>query len=760
MEPTAPDTFWIIYLSSVQVTVALFRQNRVEKALKTVSFDLNQKNLFHQAVDQALAECAQELELEENQEPNEAAFIISPFWLDQASHLLPDKYNLINHLCHSLKFKALGFVASDEGLSEVLTRQEGLPPSFILAFVGQAEFHLSLCYLGKIKTRTRLDISAPLIAETVFEAVSSLQSSSALPPQIIVWGSHSQQLIQDLKNYPWINSSATSPNFLHFPEINEYDFNSFFKLLSTVITRQTTNSSDQEELTSTTTLPVLKDSDQENLLPVPEETISSHEIPPSLLSVSAETFGFTSPDQSAPPSPSSSSSPPVSFSPPPSPSFSSEFSTSPFSAPPPSPPQKAKPSSPFSSSQSLLKALFVPFSFSQKFFISTFSLLRKIPLPRRLPLIFLPLFAVFFLLPLLVWIFLSKATFTLYLKPEKLTKTISTTLNPSATVFDPTQNQIPLIEQQTTVKEEASLPATGEAVIGDSAQGEVIIFNRTDEVKKFPQNTILNGPNQTSFQITSEVQVASSTPDLATGIERWGETKVTVKATKIGPSSNLAADTELSFEKFPSSQFLAKTVSALSGGTSQTVKAVSSADHQKLKSLLEEQIKASLAKQDSPSSSSDRLLDTLSSVSFDKIDFNREIGEKAEELQASAEAQIISYSLSPSVENELISHYLLSDLGSTENTQIKDFKLLLGDSSATAPFKTELTLEASLLKLPDMEALAQKLKRRRLSGLDSLLLSLPQVYRFQSKLSPPFPSPFDFLPPRSSRITIEIDNPQ
>ena len=233
--------FWLISVDegSVVVSLILIRENRFSISAMGgyVKWIPGDEKSFLAAVDDSLSQAALKADLSEDQEPENAAFILPPFWVGSDGKILIDKKGHIESLCKNLTLKPMGFIANDEAIVEEANLKDGFPASFVLLNLGDNNFTISLVYMGKIKERIRKPTPNEFSPALIESALIELNSESTLPPQIIVFGKVSEDIITSLNNYPWIGKKDTE-TFLHFPDISHLSEDGLTKTFAGVIASQ------------------------------------------------------------------------------------------------------------------------------------------------------------------------------------------------------------------------------------------------------------------------------------------------------------------------------------------------------------------------------------------------------------------------------------------------------------------------------------------------------------------------------------------
>jgi hypothetical protein len=184
----------------------------------------------------------------------------------------------------------------------------------------------------------------------------------------------------------------------------------------------------------------------------------------------------------------------------------------------------------------------------------------------------------------------AKTEVVLVIKPKVIEKSLVFKIDENKNQVDAENKIIPARSISIEVDGTKSTVATGKKTVGEKAKGELTVFNRTDSSKKFSAGTALFSPGKLKFVFDEEVKVASKTPDLASGIDRWGEVKAPVTASDIGTQYNIDADSLFTLENTPTTVVLAKNQLAFLGGTSRQITVVSKEDQEKLFSDLAKEL--------------------------------------------------------------------------------------------------------------------------------------------------------------------------
>ena len=234
------NSFWLIYIQNDQVSVSLVsafdNKYRILATGPNQGWNIDNPETLTTAIDESLSAASLNANITEEQEPGSAAIVVPPFWVSNDSKILPTKIKIIKDACKSLSLTPTGFLAEDDAIVEDANQLDGFPASFILLHLSDKDFYLSLVYLGHIKERIK-NLTQEFTSQDLESALLEINSESALPPQILVFGQFDARILSSLKNYPWVGKKNIE-TFLHLPEIKSYDQDQVIDIFTRVISSQ------------------------------------------------------------------------------------------------------------------------------------------------------------------------------------------------------------------------------------------------------------------------------------------------------------------------------------------------------------------------------------------------------------------------------------------------------------------------------------------------------------------------------------------
>ncbi len=728
------NKFWLIYIRENQVSVSLASNSQGKFQVVSVGppkdWDGDNSDVLIASVDESLSVASLNANITEAEEPSIAAFVVPPFWVGSDAKILPQKRKYIKDLCKKLSFTPSGFLAEDEALVEDSNKADGFPSSFILVYLNQNEFYLSLVYLGHIKERIRKSFSNEFNGQLLESTLLELRTESTLPPQIFFFGQVTNDLITSLKNYPWLGKKNIE-TFLHLPDISLYSDNDLITIFVRVISSQISQDSIKTDLNYQ---PDFSDSNETEVdSQVSEISVDEPTLPDDtelkLIEASPQDLGFNFvPIETEKQSEISTEEEIIAPQIP-------EPNLDPFDPPiilPPVLPQEP-----------LLKKKF-SFNFFKK---------NK---PFKLKINFNIFWIILIILPflsLIPFVFAS-AKVTLFTTPYKFDKTISVTLKTDAVNSDISSAVIPVKKEVFDVDIKEVVQTTGQKTIGEKAKGEIVIYNKLDKIQNIPKGSILTDKSGKKYELTTAVSVVASSSDLDKGVITLGQTKTVAIALDIGPEFNLSSGSQLNFKDYPDTSLIAKAETNFSGGTKEQISAVSQADKTNIQSKIDQGINREVE---------NKINQTLGSVfgiiketiqsDQSPLDLSREVGEAAEELSGTVTASVSVFTISPSVKEEIIKHFL--------SDQVDFDKINLNPDSYSLNFKVSkissnqatasLNISGQSLPKVDITALQKTLSIKTIKQAENTIKKLvTRAYDFNIENNLPL------LPFNPKNITIEI----
>lgn len=715
----AIEKFWLISVQDSDLTVCLVNLKNTKYSVNSVglspSWSSSSPSSFIDAIDKSLSIASQKISLDPSQEPSATAFILPPFWVNADGKIASEKFDLIESTCKKLKLRPLGFIANDEAIATSVNQEDGFPSSFVILHLNATTASLSLVYLGKVKERLFKNFSPPFTPSVLYSMLLEVKKDTVLPPQIVVFGSYSEAIITDLNSYAWTDQKQTKV-FLHIPQIKAYSSDEVLDIYTHVIASQIDPTSQ-----SKTHLPRSSDHPDSDV-----KTDSLIDSKNQLQEIDPADLGFS---DASPFSPA-----PLPLIPPSSPVLPSS------PAPNPLPPPDVAP---------------IRASAKKPFFLRRL----KFKMPRlNRSFLFLPLA----LSPLLILFpfFFSQARLTIFVTPYSFDKKSNINLDTKIETFDAEDNRIPVKKNTFTFDSSVTTATTGVKIIGQSATGEIKIYNKQAVAQQLNKDNSLTDSAGHKFQLINPVQVAPSSSDLDQGIITLGQTKASVMALDIGPEYNIDQNSQLSFTDFSTDLIIAKASQAFSGGTRQEVKAVSQEDEDLLKQKINQLVKDSTEQNiDQQTNQLDYVIKPTVKISTGRIDYSRELGETADEITASVVTTVSVFSLNPGQKESIIKALLSSEENFSDSRIDPDrfeFSFTIDKIDSDTASGT-LTIRGQSLPTVNIDQFKKDISGKSTGKVDQIIKqTLPRTYNYNLKINLPFLGRFTPLPFRSKNITVTI----
>lgn len=378
-----------------------------------------------------------------------------------------------------------------------------------------------------------------------------------------------------------------------------------------------------------------------------------------------------------------------------------------------------------------------------------FGLLKKRP-----PVKNLLIAAAIFLILALIGSFVAAQTLTeaqvriiVNAKPEESNFNISAVSGGS---FDLAKEQITAEEISAQASGNQKAVATGSKNLGEYARGEVTVLNWTTSPKDFPSQTVILAKSGVKFTLDSDIAVASrsaSTP---------GQSKVNVKAVEFGPSGNIDAGNDFTFQQFDDLLYSARNDLALIGGAERQVTVVSQDDQDRLAKSLTDLL-TDKAKQDLTSKTSGKkLADEAIIIKVLEKAFDKKVDEETSlvNLDMEIEASGIVYD-----ENDLKKLLAGSITNLPENLEARpeNIKITKIDSKRkNNTLSLSGRFQAELVPKFNEDELRGKIAGKSVKEARAIIKEIPEVTDVIVEFSPNIPL-FNPIPRNKSKIKFAVE---
>ncbi len=352
---------------------------------------------------------------------------------------------------------------------------------------------------------------------------------------------------------------------------------------------------------------------------------------------------------------------------------------------------------------------------------------------------------------LLLYIFKLKATVALVVAPKMVNETQKVVFSSSAE-NDFSQNLLAAKEVTVSLDGEASTNATGQKDIGDKAKGTITIYNSADGKKTLASGSVLTSNNGLDFITDKEVQIASASGDIFTGVKS-GTAQVSVTAKNIGTDYNLPSNTKFSVAN--SSDLAGKNDSAFSGGSKKKVTVVAKKDTDKLLTDLPKSLEQKARDQlSSTLGANEVLLSNFTDETFEKKDFDKDPDEQSTTVKLTGTVKFTAIAYR---KDDVVSYaqtVLKNKYSQDQDIPEKDITTAISGvkQQEDKNIGAVLDIKAGLLPRLDTAKIDKAITGKSYSEVQEYVRTLPQVERADISLSPGLP----FLPKMLPRVTENI----
>jgi len=748
-----PEYFFALNVGLSEVTAAVWELFGAKLDI------LGQAALAYEGTDDLVAKAHQVLDKALGAldiEPEKVLFGVPDSWsLDD--NLKEPYLNLLKRMLKEYDLTPMAYVTTTNSIAHYLQKREGNPPTAIILGLGDF-LEASLIRGGKL-IETRSTKRSDQLFDDIEKVLRQFTDMEVLPSKVLLYQTKQNENLtkhkDDLMSYPWMQKLP----LLHFPRIELLEDGLEVKAVTFAGAIELCPQIDLKHSFATIPQPSITQPLGVGTRSLPEEDLGfvKGDIKNQVEAEDLESDNLVSPDLeedlSVEHSPLKLTRMPGS-----QPTFETNFEEPTDNVTP----EWEEPAAEYQAVENQVSGRFAALA-------GIFNKIKLPKIPVKLPknLRFIPgkILFVPVLLALLVaaYLFLFKASVTIFVEPKVLEKETQVVADPGATAVDEEKKVIPGSVVETTVTGNDKATATGAKQIGDPAKGKIVIYNLTSAKVSFSQGTVLVGKDNLKFSLDSSVQIASQSSsvgaDFTTVIKPGKSDPVGVTASAIGPDSNLPAGSDLSAAGYTKSQVIARVEDALSGGTSKNVTVVTSDDQKKLQAKVLDTLRQKAETElQGKLEGGKKIISEGLSVADAKYTFTKQVNDQAGEFSLSA-----SVKFKGTAYKEVDLRTIVSKL--VETTVPDGFTLNLADSETQADiakvekdgkliFKAKF--KAKLLPKFDLEDIRKKIQGKSVAEVVDQLKAIDNIMGSEIKLIPSLPGPLARLPILGRNINIEI----
>lgn len=351
--------------------------------------------------------------------------------------------------------------------------------------------------------------------------------------------------------------------------------------------------------------------------------------------------------------------------------------------------------------------------------------------------------------------FFHKANVLVFLPAKIIEKEIQNASNIPSESADLVQ----VFEATYSAEFRQSIPTSGKREIGEKARGEATINNFDSREKVFAKGTKFS-VDGVQFILDQEVKVSSPSVVLqgADFIKKPSTAKASLIAVDIGPKGNIEKGKQLSVEDFSPLTYFAIANSAFSGGSKKEIRTVSKKDETDLQSsLLEKAKEEGQRKINSILQSDDMLLNDLTVIKPEKLQFSSEIGEEANDLELKTNMNIIYYSLKNDQVKTFLKSAIIHDVDVGYDIQDITYTIKKIERKKNVIDKVFL-VKAKQMKSVKKDALVKNMAGKSRDDVETMLKKNYEATGFEMKVDSPLPFLNNRLPFFQKNITVKISS--
>lgn len=717
-----PDKYFAIEINPEFIKVAIWQIDEISHKVQIIetsqALELQDENsdTLLQAIDMAIATFETD-----NSKISKVIFGLEPSWSD-VNGIKQDKRKILQYVCKNLELIPLGFLTTFDGILTAQKEQNGTFPSAIFVKFYQEKLIFILVNQGKIVIQKEISKTENIVDD--FRQALAQINRNQLPNQFFLYDTNTdfEAVKQELLTYSWEEHYS----FIQMPSFDSLDKDYSVKAIAiaagieaTKITRQINAKipTPQSDPQSSIHHP-LSSNEKVELSP----TIVSQETNPNL---PADFVLGREIDQ-----PSSKS-----------------FFTKLFT----------KSSSTSKSNPAILNSE-TP-DFTEKEISDKPKFKKKILI---IFIVFLIFIFVFFAFCYSFYQNKTKANILIYIKPETVEQNLQISASTQIQAIDFDNLAIPATYEEVEVQGSVQIPTTGTKKIGQKASGKITVYNKTKKEKSLSRGKVIISSDNISYILDQDLNIASASSQQTDDGESltYGKADATIIASDIGAEYNIDKDEEFTIKDISSDQLIAKSISAISGGTSEEKPAVSEADivnaRASLLGKLSQEAQAEISQRlgpdflTFPSSTEAELTNVL-------FDFN--LNEETSTLTITGSLKSSILTVKETDFNAIVINVLKQNNGqnyniSSHNLQ-KEIQEVNQEESETL---IKLKAKAEIISKIDLAQVKNNLVGRDLTSAQNYLQSLDNYQKNSISLNSKLLEILGKLPPKTENILIQIES--
>lgn len=320
---------------------------------------------------------------------------------------------------------------------------------------------------------------------------------------------------------------------------------------------------------------------------------------------------------------------------------------------------------------------------------------------------------------------------------------------------------------EVSVEDNVTIDTTGEKIVGEKAEGRVVIYNKTTDEKDFDEGTELiyedDDDDEYIYYLKDDVEVPAGV-ETSDSTFIYGKKEVDVEAENIGSKYNLDEDEDLEVEDQDTSDFEAEVVEDIDGGKEETIQIVIQEDLDTAStSLLEKAEETAYRALDNKITGEQELISGSQGVSVIKEEYSHKLDDETDELTLIQTFAAKGLTYNPEeldkLIDELIQEFIPQDFMLSTKERAVSVEVL-GNTDSTVLNSTEADLQVTIRTFV-VTNISEDTIKRDLMGMgvgdaQKYIGSIKDIKTYEFNINPRIPF-FDFVPKDESRIIITLE---
>ncbi len=725
------EYFWTIIIEKGATAAAIWTRDGDETKVLSIGQPIaTDGDDLTASIDAALTSAVSELDIDPLPEPSKTVFGLPPTWIEDGR--INNQYlGLIKEVSEKLSLTPIGFVILPEALAHEIKHAEGSPMTGAFIGIDKQTLDVTLFRLGNPAGTVSVARSVHLF-EDVLEGLARFKShNDPMPTRIILYGAHEGELIEarDTLSLAEWNKNEFEINFLHTPQISIADTTKKCVAVSYSASTELGDVKmliipDQEEPEIAEENPVDDNDELTNLGFVSEQDIEN--ITAVNDEVSHAVQGDVTHAVQSQRNPVSSGVNKITH----------LFSGLKLRFP-------ARGVTPVKEAPIHIHKTESHHTPHMK---SLSGIQKKFPIVAVVPVVVLVLF-------IAAWIYFPKADVLVYVAPRNLTDSLNLTFDSSIADIDAASNKVPARSLSVSVSGEKTQGASGTKTVGERAKGTITIRNGTSLPVKLSAGALLSTNKDVKFTVDQSASVSAATSPTTPGTQT-----VSVTASSIGADSNLAAGEALKVSNYPTSEVDAVVETALTGGSSREVSAVSKADLDSITAAVTESVtsdaKTSLMAQ---LTGNEIFIDSSLTTQVTKKTSSAKIGDESANITMSLDVSATGLAVSRDSLQKLSATLLSPQVPAGFTLRPEQIEVRVENVVNQGGIYTARgSATANLLPDTDPDQIVNKIAGKRTTVVSDVLKTVPGFVKAEVSTTPRLPSFLKLIPFIKSHITVEV----